>query len=82
MSADNRHQLYVPPGFAHGFLVTSEIADVEYKCTDFYAPEHERSLAWNDPSIGVVWPLEPGLEPLLSAKDRAGVSLGGAETYP
>ena len=81
LSAENKHQLYVPPGFAHGFLVTSDVADVEYKCTDFYAPEHERSLAWNDPAIGIVWPLASGVTPMLSAKDRAGVLLGDAEVF-
>ena len=81
LSADNKHQLYIPPGFAHGFLVTSDLADVEYKCTDFYAPEHERSLAWNDPSVGVVWPLAPGVAPVLSAKDQAGVLLRDAEAF-
>ena len=81
LSADNKHQLYIPPGFAHGFLVTSDLADVEYKCTDFYAPEHERSLAWNDPSVGVVWPLAPGVAPVLSAKDQAGALLGAAEVF-
>ena len=79
LSSDTRHQLYVPPGFAHGFLVTSDVAEVEYKCTDFYAPEHERSLAWNDPAIGIDWPLAPGETPTLSTKDKAGVLLKDAE---
>ena len=82
LSAENRHQLFVPVGFAHGFLVTSETADVEYKCTDVYAPEHERTLAWNDASVGVAWPLAVGEAPLLSAKDQAGTTLDQAETYP
>ena len=71
-----------PPGFAHGFLVTSERAEVAYKCTDFYFPEHERRLSWNDPSLCIVWPLPAGVAPTLSAKDRAGQSLAEAEVYP
>jgi len=66
LSADNFAQLWVPPGFAHGFCVTSEIAEFEYKCTDFYHPEAEIVVAWNDPAIGIDWPIE---EPLLSARD-------------
>ncbi len=72
LSADNQHQLWVPPGFAHGFVVLSESADFLYKTTDYYAPQHERSIAWNDPSIGISWPaLAQGQQPLLSAKDSA-----------
>ena len=72
LSEDNQHQLWVPPGFAHGFLVLSESADFLYKTTDYYAPQHERSIAWNDPSIGISWPaLAQGQQPLLSAKDSA-----------
>ena len=82
LSADNKQQLWVPPGFGHGFLVVSDTAEFEYKCTDFYAPEHERSIRWDDPDIGVDWPLENGLEPLLSAKDAAAPFLKDAETYP
>jgi dTDP-4-dehydrorhamnose 3,5-epimerase len=74
LSEDNHRQLWVPPGFAHGFLVTSDSADFLYKTTDYYAPEFERCIAWNDPSIGVAWPLQ-GMEPQLSSKDRAGVLL-------
>jgi dTDP-4-dehydrorhamnose 3,5-epimerase len=81
LSANNKHQLYVPPGFAHGFLVTSDVADVEYKCTASYAPEHERSLAWNDPAVGIAWPIAPGVTPVLSAKDQAAVLLGDAEVF-
>ncbi len=66
LSAENHRQLYVPPGLAHGFLVTSETAEFEYKCTDFYDPTSELSIAWNDPEIGIEWPIS---EPLLSAKD-------------
>jgi dTDP-4-dehydrorhamnose 3,5-epimerase len=79
LSAENRKMLWIPAGFAHGFLVTSEFAEVAYKATDLYAPEHERSLLWNDPAIGIEWPLEG--EPALSAKDAAGVPLAQAETY-
>ena len=69
LSADNFRQLYVPPGFAHGFCVLSDIAEVEYKCTEFYAPDDEMTLLWNDPDIGIAWPVN---EPLLSEKDRTG----------
>ncbi len=79
LSAENRRMLWIPPGFAHGFLVMSEFAEVAYKASDFYAPEHERSLLWNDPAIGIAWPLD-GI-PTLSAKDAAGVPLARAETY-
>ncbi len=79
LSVDNHRQLWVPPGFAHGFVVTSESADVVYKTTDYYAPEHERSLLWNDPALSIRWPLQA--EPTLSAKDRAGIPLAQVETY-
>lgn len=79
LSADNHRQLWVPPGFAHGFVVTSESADVVYKTTDYYAPEHERSLLWNDPALNIRWPLQA--ESTLSAKDHAGIPLSQAETY-
>jgi dTDP-4-dehydrorhamnose 3,5-epimerase len=82
LSADNRKQLYVPPGFAHGFLVTSDSAEVAYKCTDFHFPEHERTLSWNDPSLAIEWPLPAGTAPTLSAKDSAGKRLTEADTYP
>ncbi len=81
LSADNRKLMWVPPGFAHGFLVLSEIAEFTYRCTDYYAPEHERTLAWNDADVGIDWPLNAGQEPLLSDKDREGASLKDAETY-
>jgi dTDP-4-dehydrorhamnose 3,5-epimerase len=80
LSEDNNHQLWIPPGFAHGFLVLSEIADVLYKTTDYYAPEHERCLLWSDPKLAIAWPLSS--EPVLSAKDRAGVPLDYAEVFP
>lgn len=69
LSSDNFHQIYVPPGFAHGFCVLSEVAEVEYKCTDVYDPGYELRLQWNDPAIGIDWPVA---EPLLSAQDREG----------
>ncbi len=80
LSESNHRQLWVPPGFAHGFVVTSESADFLYKTTDYYAPEHERCIAWNDPAIGIQWPLDG--PPVLSAKDQQGVSLAQAEVYP
>ncbi len=80
LSEENNRQFWIPPGFAHGFLVTSESADFLYKTTDYYAPEHERSLAWNDPDVGVEWPLDGA--PLLSAKDLAGKRLSECETFP
>ena len=79
LSADNHRQLWIPPGFAHGFLVTSESADFVYKTTDYYAPEHERSVQWNDAALAIPWPLQG--EPLLSAKDKAGTPLAQAETF-
>lgn len=79
LSADNKRVMWIPPGFAHGFLVTSESAEFLYKTTDYWAPEHERSLQWNDPAVGVRWPLEA--EPLLSQKDRIGKPLSECETY-
>ena len=71
--------MWVPPGFAHGFLVLSETADVLYKTTDYYAPEYERCLIWNDPEIEINWPLDGS--PTLSPKDRAGLSLGKSEVF-
>lgn len=75
----NHRQLYVPPGFAHGFYVLSEIAEVFYKCTDYYFPEHERSLLWNDADVNVDWPLDG--EPILSDKDRNGTPLTDIECF-
>lgn len=79
LSAENKRMAWVPPGFAHGFYVTSDVAEVLYKATDYYAPEHERSLLWNDPAIGIDWPLAG--EPLLSEKDRNGQPFAKAEAY-
>lgn len=81
LSEDNRRMAWIPPGFAHGFLVLSDSADFLYKATEYYAPEHERCVAWNDPDIGIDWPLA-GAEPVLSAKDQAGAPLARAEVYP
>jgi len=81
LSAANKRQLWVPPGFAHGFLTLSESADFQYKCTDYYSPEHERSLLWNDSAIGIEWPLEPWYPPQLAAKDAAGVPLSEADVF-
>ena len=83
LSAENKQQLWVPAGFGHGYLVLTEHAEFLYKTTDFYAPEHERCIAWNDPELGIRWPLPQGLsEPVLSAKDKAGVRLRDAEVFP
>ena len=79
LTEDNNRQLWVPPGFAHGFLVLSASADFLYKTTDYYAPEHERSVLWNDPAIGIDWPLLG--EPLLSGKDKVGALLKDAEVF-
>lgn len=79
LSAENRRQLWLPPGFAHGFVVTSESAEFLYKTTDYYFPQHERALLWNDAALGITWPLQG--EPLLSAKDLAGKSLAEAELF-
>jgi len=81
LSADNRRMLWVPPGFAHGFLVTSDSAEVCYKCTDYYAPQFERSVLWNDADIDITWPLQNGVAPLLSDKDRNGQRLSEAEVF-
>lgn len=79
LSAENKRMLWIPPGFAHGFLVLTETAEVAYKATELYAPAFERSILWSDPAIGVDWPLEG--EPILSGKDRVGSLLADAETY-
>lgn len=79
LSAANRRQLWVPEGFAHGFLVTSDHAEFLYKTTDYWAPEFERSILWNDPAIGINWPLDG--EPILSGKDKMGVLLANADLF-
>ena len=82
LSAENRHQLWIPTGFGHGFFVLSESAGFEYNCTDYYSPEHERQIRWDDPDIGIDWPLADGEAPLLSDKDAVAPLLKDAETYP
>lgn len=80
LSEDEQRWVWIPPGFAHGFLVVSDRAKCHYKVTDYWAPEHERCLVWNDPDLGIAWPIEG--EPLLSAKDIAGMRLRDAEVFP
>ncbi|QRX81005.1 dTDP-4-dehydrorhamnose 3,5-epimerase [Glaciimonas sp. PAMC28666] len=80
LSAENKRQMWVPPGFAHGFVVTSESAEFLYKTTDYWAPEFERSILWNDPAIGIQWPIDGS--PLLSAKDQVAALLADAEVFP
>jgi dTDP-4-dehydrorhamnose 3,5-epimerase len=79
LSAENKRQFWVPPGFAHGFVVLSESAEFLYKTTDYYAPAYERSLLWNDPDLGIEWPLNG--EPMLSGKDQAGTPFKDAEVF-
>lgn len=81
LSAENRHQLWVPPGFAHGYYVISEWAEFFYKTTDYYAPEWERSILWNDPAIGIDWPLVEGALPTLSERDALAQTLAEAEVF-
>ncbi len=81
LSAHNHRQLWVPPGFAHGFYITSDWAEVTYKVTDYWNPQCERTLLWNDPEIGVHWPLAGGKAPLLSPKDAEGLPLARAEVF-
>ncbi|MFL0811239.1 MAG: dTDP-4-dehydrorhamnose 3,5-epimerase [Agarilytica sp.] len=81
LSAENKKQLWVPEGFAHGFYVMSESAEFVYRCTDYYAPEYERSLKWDDPTLAITWPLVNGEAPLLSAKDEVGDSWEDAERF-
>jgi dTDP-4-dehydrorhamnose 3,5-epimerase len=79
LSAENHHQLWIPPGFAHGFVVTSDSAEVLYKNTDYWAPEHERAVLWNDPALAIDWPLDGA--PILSGKDSQGKLLAHAEAF-
>jgi dTDP-4-dehydrorhamnose 3,5-epimerase len=81
LSDQNHHMLWVPPGLAHGILITSESADFLYKCTDLYSPANERTLAWNDPTVGIEWPLPAGVAPKLSAKDMTGQSFADVEKF-
>lgn len=80
LSAENKHNLWIPAGFAHGFLVLSEVAEVLYKTTDYYAPQYDRGIIWNDPDLAIDWPLKA--EPILSAKDQAGKPFKTAEVFP
>lgn len=82
LDATTRRMLWIPPGFAHGFLVLGGDAEMEYFCTDLHAPEQERAIAWNDARIGIDWPLEPGVAVLLSERDRQAGSLDEADTWP
>ena len=81
LSGENHRQIWIPPGFAHGFYVMSDSAELLYKCTDLYAPQHDRTLKWDDPEVAIEWPVA-GTAPLLSPKDEAGVPLRDAEVYP
>ncbi|GER80393.1 MAG: dTDP-4-dehydrorhamnose 3,5-epimerase [Anaerolineaceae bacterium] len=81
LSAENKQQLWIPAGFAHGYYVMSEWAEIVYKATDYYAPQWERAILWNDPQIAVEWPVWPDVPLLLSSKDRDGVLLSQAEVY-
>jgi len=81
LSAENNRMLWVPPGFAHGFYVVSQQADFFYKCTDFYAPEYDRAIRWDDPDLAIDWPLVDDKAPVLAPKDAAAVSFKDAEYY-
>ena len=81
LSAENHRMLWVPPGFAHGFLSLRDDTDLAYKCTDVYAPQHDRTLVWNDPDIAIDWPLPPGEEPIVSPKDKIGQPLKTADVF-
>jgi len=80
LSAENRHMMWIPPGFAHGFLVVSDAAEFLYKTTDYWYPQHERTLLWSDPALGIEWPLSGA--PIVAAKDAAGRTLVQADVYP
>ena len=82
LSEANRRMLWLPPGMAHGFYVLSDTADFQYKCTEYYLPEHERSILWSDPALGIDWPVPAGETPLLSPKDARGVPLAEAQVFP
>jgi dTDP-4-dehydrorhamnose 3,5-epimerase len=82
LSTENRMMLWVPPGCGHGFYVISDVAEMVYKCTDYYAPEHEHTIRWDDPDLGIAWPLVGSRPPILSGKDGNGVSLQEAVLYP
>lgn len=82
LDSERREALWIPPGCAHGFLVLSDTASFEYKCTDYYAPEHERAIRWDDPDLGIDWPLPAGVEPRLSDKDATATAFQDADIYP
>jgi dTDP-4-dehydrorhamnose 3,5-epimerase len=82
LTDENHEMLWIPPGFAHGFLCLTRTVDIVYKCSDYYAPESERTIRWDDPDLGIDWPLDAGTEPILSAKDRQGVAFRDADYYP
>jgi dTDP-4-dehydrorhamnose 3,5-epimerase len=82
LSDENHHQLWIPPGFAHGFYVLSAQADLVYKCTSLYAQEHDRALRWDDPRLAIAWPLAAAGPPILSARDASAPGLNDAEVYP
>ena len=81
LSSENKKQLWIPPGFAHGFYVTSGYAEILYKVSDYYAPQWERTILWNDPEIDIQWPLNAGESPILSQKDKDGTPLSGAKIF-
>jgi dTDP-4-dehydrorhamnose 3,5-epimerase len=81
LSEDNKAMIWVPPGFGHGFLALSEGAEIQYKCTAYYAPEHDRTIRWDDPDIAIDWPLPDGQDPVLSEKDAAGRPLSAADLF-
>ncbi|MEC8436420.1 MAG: dTDP-4-dehydrorhamnose 3,5-epimerase [SAR324 cluster bacterium] len=81
LSSVNRHQLWIPPGFAHGFLVVSSTADLVYKCTNYYEPKDQKSIRWNDPEINIDWPLE-NRSPIISKNDESAVTLNSAQVFP
>ena len=82
LSDRNSAMLWIPKGFAHGFLTLSDSADVLYACTDYYSPDGERAIIWNDPDLGIAWPLDNGLKPIVSGKDRQGSPFSAAEVFP
>jgi len=81
LSSENRRLFWVPPGFGHGFFVLSDVAEFAYKCTDYYAPEHERVIRYDDPDLGIAWPETDGIAPLLSERDEQGVAFAAAEVF-
>ncbi len=81
LSAENKSELWIPPGFAHGFYVVSDWAEMVYKATDYYAPEWERTIRWNDPELNIAWPIPAGEQPILSSKDQQGKLFAEAEVY-